>query len=139
MTKDGPHSSRMRFGFREARDAGVPYFAGRSPSAINLGRLLEARPHLRHQASALVNEGWRTDAILNELRNSGRAERYCVDFYRGTDGDEWLANEWSDDQGALIARIERELKLRICSYAELWEFGVETGEWSIIAKFPEAI
>ena len=136
MTKDGPHSGRIRFGFKEAKDAGVPYSAGRSTSAINLERLVKARPYLISQVTALSRKGLRADTILNELRERGQAEHYYADFFRGANGDEWFDYKWLFDRDELVARIKRDLELRICSYAELWEFSDDTCEWSIVATFP---
>lgn len=137
MSKDGPASGLIGFGFQQAKEAGAPHFVGRSNSALNLERLLKERPHLRAKAAALVKSGTRVDAVLGVLRDLGLAGSYYVEFLRGENRDEWAAEEWSDDEAALRGRIDTDLGLGIYKAAKLWYRNPETGgAWVIIEAFP---
>jgi hypothetical protein len=106
-----------------------------SVSAVNLEKLIQQRPNLSKRVATLLKSGKRVDAILAELRNSGLAGRYYVEFVRN---DEWAAEEWSDDEAALRSRINSDLQVGIYKSANLWYLDPKTKEWSIMGRFPSA-
>lgn len=137
MTKDGPSSIRIGFGFRQAREAGVPHRNERSNAKINLENLLKRRPHLSGRVEALKAEGRRADAILTILRDDeGLDGRYSITCWRGEECESWAKTEYDDDREKLVAEVEFGMKQGYYKCAYLYVFNSDTKEWDIERSWP---
>lgn len=123
MTRDGPSSTRIGFGFPQARDAGAPFRAERSNSKINLENLLKRRPELGQRVAALKAEGKRADVILNILREvEALVGRYAIVCWRDEECEDWAKTEYDDDRGKLVAEVEFGIDQGFYKWACLYVF-----------------
>jgi hypothetical protein len=129
MTKDGPPSGRMGFGYQQAMEAGAPYQGPKSSAAANLAQLLVQHPQLRRKAAAMIKNGERAGTVLLNLQNSGKAGHFWLDLYRGADGQEWARYWVSDDEPAVKQHIDWGLEVGAYTRANLYRFNVKTRKW----------
>lgn len=140
MTKDGPSSSRIGFGFQQARKAGVPHRSERTTSQINLENLLKRRPGLSQLVATLEAEGKRANNILVIIRDvEGLDGRYSIECWRDDECENWAKTEYSDDREKLVEEIEFGVGQGIYKWACLYVFDYDTKEWSDGEWWPKAV
>jgi len=135
MSKDGPASGRMGFGYQQAMEAGAPYQGPKSPAAANLAQLLVRYPELRRRAAAMIKKGKRVDSILWDLQQSGKAGQFWIDLYRGEDAEEWVRYMVSDDESELRQHIAWGLRVGAYTGADLYRFDPKTRRWGDPEEF----
>jgi hypothetical protein len=82
----------------------------------------------------------RSGEILSELRERGFAGRHYVETWRGPDAETWVSEYWSDDEAFLRQRLCDDMRLRLCTYALLWQFVQKTkkrGEWVVLEELAD--
>ena len=137
MTKDGPSSSRIGFGFQQARAAGAPFRSEKSNSKLNLENLLKRRPQLSRKVAALEAQGRRADYILYVLRDvEGLDGRYSIECWRDEDCEELVRTAYSDDREKLVDEVEFSIRHGVYKYACLYQFNDDTKDWDYEECWP---
>ena len=135
MSADGPGGTRRVFGYRQSREAGVPHLAPKSDAAVGLEVLLQQRPHLAADVDSKKAEGKRSDTIVQELRDEGKAGKYCLGFAKTPSAD-WGFYTYSDDKARLVQDAEFKLRVRLYQFAVIWEFDPNADDWVEVEHFP---
>lgn len=136
MSKDGPPSGRMVFGYRQSKDAGVPYKAPRSSAEVNLETFVTAHPGLRARVVEMRKQGRRSDAILNELREEGWDGRFAVELWRDAEQERYVDCKHAEDQSKLEAHVAWGFERGVYRSAVLWELEPGATEWTQIRSWP---
>lgn len=135
MMRDGPASGRMGFGYRQHREAGVPFRAPSSNGQINLRQFLARHPHLRDRVDAAQRDGQRPASIIEDLRLEGCDGEFSVVLYRGREGNDFVEERFGACPDQLRELVNWGLGIRVYGSAELWQLGPD-GEWSVIQTWP---
>ena len=138
MSKDGPKSGRVGFGFNQAKEAGAPYKGEKTIAKINLENFVKKFPHVRKRVKEELKAGKRANTILNKLREEGLGERYSVEYF----GDEkcTVSQEWAylNDLEALKTDAEQKVRTGYYKGAQVFEFDYQKSDWIVLQQWPEA-
>ena len=137
VSKDGPPSGRIVFGYRQSKDAGVPYSSPKTVGETNLEHFLLRRPGLRARVSTMRQQGIRPNRILNDLREEGLDGQYCVSRWRDPEHTKHAGSKYSDDRRKLEDEAERDFTLGLLKFAVLWWHDNRAGKWIEIRAWPE--
>jgi hypothetical protein len=139
MTKDGPPSGRMGFGFRQAQAAGAPYRAPRSAAEVNLEAFLKRHPELKARVEKMREAKTRPSSILEELREEGWDGRFALGLWRDAEQEQFLGYRYEHERATLEEHADWGSAQGIYRAAILYEMPVETDEWQQVRAWPEGL
>lgn len=134
--RDGPSSGRMGFGYRQHREAGIPFRAPASNGQMNLRQFVSRHPELSDRVAAAQREGRRPASIIDELRLEGHDGSFSVVLWKDPEGEDYIEERFGTCPEKLRELVTWGLGLRLYGSAELWQFGID-GEWRSIQTWPD--
>jgi hypothetical protein len=136
MSKDGPPSGGMRFGFRGAKESGFSFSRDKNDDERELEDFLRRRPeHEERVKMELKGRRW-AKTILADLREEGLDGRFCAEYFDDADGEIFAKAIYSNNPGKLTKDIERSIKLKAYKYVCLWELPAGDEEWKELRHWP---
>ena len=142
MSKDGPPSGGIRYGWKQHQKAGVPFVRPTPNGEANLRMFLLKHPELALIAAERLRAKEPAGRVLECFRLEGRAGRFAVDYWRGSACEVWAHVEYSDDEQKLRTDIERDLRVGIYKGASLTRFnpnlpkdGDPSSQWEEVDTF----
>lgn len=133
--RDGPASGRMGFGYRQHREAGVPFQPPPSNGQLNLRQLLTRHPKLRDRVEAALRDGQRPASIIEDLRLEGCDGSFSVVLCKDREGEDFIEERFGICPDELRELVNWGLRIRVYGSAELWQLGPD-GEWRSIQSWP---
>jgi hypothetical protein len=124
----------MGFGYKQAKEAGVPFRAERSAPQVNLDQFVSRHPIYAERVAQMLVAGRRSDSILDELREEGAEGYHCLGLGRDEPYDRLI---YGEDRSKLVEDAEWNIRMRVFRCAQIWDLDVTTGEWSEAESWPD--
>lgn len=136
MSKDGPKSGRMGFGFQQAKESGVPHKGSKSSHQMNLDNFMKLYPHTKDDIRWAIKSGRKAQSILEELREKGRGERYSIEFFDDTQCNISNSYRYSNNLAELKTDAEQKVRVGMHAGAQVFEFDYEKKKWAVVGQWP---